>query len=325
MKKIIGYIVFVIVQTLFIPFAIIGFLIVFYKQMYVSKKLGVSSTAVEIINGRWMMDKFGIRKDPATVQLFKVMPNTSSLGLWLVLYPLYLLRQITGENIFYPVVKSPGEETFADMVISRTLYIDDILRKSFAKSEQFVIMGAGFDTRCYGHFVQNGINLFELDQKSTQQFKKDILKKAKINTGNIHFVDVDFASENWYDKLGNAGYDKNKVTTFLWEGVTLYLSEKDVRKTLGDIKNHVKSGSIIVVDFYSTQFVSGELYPGMKQSLKLLKMTDEELGFGVSFETDNTPYFEAFIESKNILLRDVHKMGSRTKKGTWMAVAELEV
>ncbi len=112
MRKIIGLIVFVIVQTLFIPFAIIGFLIVFYKQMYVSKKLEVSSTAVEIINGRWMMDKFGIRKDPATVQLFKVMPNTSSLGLWLALYPLYLLRQITGENIFYLELPLPVENSY---------------------------------------------------------------------------------------------------------------------------------------------------------------------------------------------------------------------
>ncbi len=325
MRKIIGFIVFIVVQTLFIPFAIVGVFIAFYKQMYVSKKLGVSSTAVEIINGRWTMDKFGIRKDPATVQLFKVMPNASELGLWLALFPLYLLSKISGENIFYPVVKVPGTETFADMVISRTLYFDDILKKSLAKSEQFVVMGAGFDTRCFGSLVKSDMNLFELDQKSTQQLKKDLLKQANIDTFNIQFVDVDFVSENWYDKLGKAGYDENKVTTFLWEGVTLYLSEKDVRKTLSEIKEHSKPGSIIVADFYSMQFVSGELYPGMKQSLKLLKMTDEELGFGVSFETNNTPNFEAFIESEDIKLRDVHKMGSKTKKGTWMAVAELEV
>ena len=49
--------------------------------MYVSKKLGVSFTAIEIINGRWTMDKFDLRKDPATVKLFNVLPNTSALGL----------------------------------------------------------------------------------------------------------------------------------------------------------------------------------------------------------------------------------------------------
>jgi len=325
MRRIIGFIVFVVVQMLFIPFSIIGVLITFYKQMFVSKKLGVSSTAVEIINGRWTMDKFGIRKDPTTVQLFKVMPNASALGLWLVLYPLYLFRQITGQNVIYPVIKTPGEETLADMVISRTLYIDDILKKSLAKSDQFVIMGAGFDTRCYGQFAKSDINLFELDQISTQQLKKDLLMQANIDTSNVHFVDVDFTSENWYDKLGKAGYDERKVTTFLWEGVTLYLSEQDVRNTLREIKEHSISGSVIVADFYAKQFVTGELYPGMKKSLKLLKMTDEELGFGVAFENNDTLEFVSFIESENIKLGDVHYLGNKTKKGSWMVVAELEV
>jgi len=325
MRIIIGYIVFIVVQIIFIPLAIMGALLAFYKQVYVSKNLGVSMTAVEIINGRWTMDKFGIRKDPASVQLFEKMPNATVFGLWLVLFPLYLLTKISGKHIFYPVVKSQGKETFADMVMSRTLYIDEILKKSIAKSEQFVVMGAGFDTRCYGSLIRRNINLFELDQKSTQQLKKKLLNQAKIDTRNIHFVDVNFASEKWYDKLKEAGYDENKVTTFLWEGVTLYLSEKDVRKTLGEIREHSKPGSVIVADFYSTQFVRGELYPGMKKSLKLLKMTDEEFGFGVSFETNNSSDFEAFIESESIKLGEVYKMGSKTKKGTWMAVAELEV
>jgi len=31
------------------------------------KKLGVSSTAIEVINGRWTMDVFGMGKDTASV------------------------------------------------------------------------------------------------------------------------------------------------------------------------------------------------------------------------------------------------------------------
>ena len=88
MRKIIGLIVFVIIQTLFIPLAIIGAIITYYKQMHVSKKLGVSSTAIEIINGRWTMDRFGLRKDSATVKLFNVLPNTSPLGLYFALFDL---------------------------------------------------------------------------------------------------------------------------------------------------------------------------------------------------------------------------------------------
>jgi len=47
--------------------------------MYVSKKSGFSFNVIEILNGRWTMDKYGLRKDPATVLLFKVKPDTTSL------------------------------------------------------------------------------------------------------------------------------------------------------------------------------------------------------------------------------------------------------
>jgi len=66
MRKIFGFIVYVIVQILFIPFGIIGAIIIYYKQMHVSKQLGVSSTAVEIINGRWTMDRFGMRSEKSS-------------------------------------------------------------------------------------------------------------------------------------------------------------------------------------------------------------------------------------------------------------------
>ena len=48
--------------------------------MYVSQQLGFSSAAIEIINGRWNVDKFGIRNDEATEKLFNTLPNTSSFN-----------------------------------------------------------------------------------------------------------------------------------------------------------------------------------------------------------------------------------------------------
>ncbi len=325
MRKIIGFIVFVIIQTLFIPLAIIGAIITYYKQMHVSKKLGVSSTAIEIINGRWTMDRFGLRKDPATVKLFNVLPNTSPLGLWLALFPLYLLKQIAGENLLYPTIKKGGNETLANLVTSRTGYFDELLDKSLDNSEQFVVMGAGFDTRCYGLLAKNEIMLFELDKKHTQELKKGFLHQTNIDTSNVHFVEVDFATESWYEKLSNAGYDKNKKATFLWEGVTLYLSEKDIRNTLKEIKKHAAPGSVLVTDFYAKQFVNGDMVHDKKKSLEQLKMTNEELGFGIAFEGNSSKDLESLIKSENLKLGEVYYMGYKTKKGTWMAVVEVIV
>ena len=51
--KYLSFIVYIPLQILAIPLAIVGLLLTAYKQIIVSKRLGVSQTAIEIINGRW--------------------------------------------------------------------------------------------------------------------------------------------------------------------------------------------------------------------------------------------------------------------------------
>ena len=88
--KILSYLVFIPLQIVMVPFAIVGLVLTAYKQIIVSKRLGVSQTAIEIINGRWTMHIFGLRRDDETAALMKVLPNTSTLGLWFVLFPLWV-------------------------------------------------------------------------------------------------------------------------------------------------------------------------------------------------------------------------------------------
>ena len=111
--------------------------------------------------------------------------------------------------------------------------------------------------------------------------------------------------------------------SFYGKGVTLYLSEKDVRDTIKEIKGHAVSGSILVADFYAKSFVTGEYAPRMKKSMKLLKITDEELGFGIDFSSAYENALKTFLESENTKVGDTYFMGTKTKKGTWMVVAEV--
>ena len=53
----------------FIPLAILGSVLVAYRQIVVSKKPGVSQTASEVLNGRWMTHVFGIYMNEAGVKL----------------------------------------------------------------------------------------------------------------------------------------------------------------------------------------------------------------------------------------------------------------
>ena len=69
-------------------------------------------------------------------------------------------------------------------------------------------------------------------------------------------MSVDFSKENAFDRLTEAGFERSKKNLFLWEGVTLYLSESEVRKTIQDLRSHAPTGSILLTDFYADRFIN---------------------------------------------------------------------
>ena len=312
-------------QILFIPLAIFGALLVAYKQLIVSKNLGVSQTAIEIINGRWTMHMFGQRADPAAVKLNAVLPNNSTFGLGLALAPLYVSYRIRGATRWYPVIAKAGEEGLANLVTNRSGYIDSLIEKSKNEAEQFVLMGAGLDTRAYNDLADGGLEIFELDQATTQQHKLKYLKKAGLETAHVTFVETDFSQDTLFSTLVEAGYDPAKRTIFLWEGVTLYLGEAAVRNTLRRVKANAAAGSIIVADIYALSFVTGEYAPGLKASLPILDTTDEQLAFGIDMAADYQQALESFLTSEALTLGESHFMGHKTEKGAWMVAAEIKV
>jgi hypothetical protein len=86
----ISFLIFIPLHLLFLPLGLVGVFMAAYKQIILSKRLGSSQTAIEVNNGRWTMHVFGIRKDDATEKIASALPNTSTSGLWLVLFPLWV-------------------------------------------------------------------------------------------------------------------------------------------------------------------------------------------------------------------------------------------
>ncbi|MCP4419521.1 MAG: SAM-dependent methyltransferase [Chloroflexi bacterium] len=325
MRNILALILFIILQILFVPLAIFGAILTGYRQIIVSKKLGVSQTAIEIINGRWTMHIFGLRDDHAAAKLTPVLPNTSTLGLWLALFPLYVHSRIADATKWYPVIAELGEEGIANLVLNRTGYFDSIIDKAKDDAEQFVVMGAGLDTRAYNELKNSDLKMFELDQSTTQQLKRKYLQKAGIDTAHVIFVETDFSQADWFRSLIAAGYDASKRTIFLWEGVTLYLGETAVRNTLRTVKANAAEGSVIVADMYAKRFVTGEYDSRMKAAMPVLDATEEQLSFGLEMAGDYQQSLESFVTSEELTLGESYFMGYKTEKGTWMVVAELKM
>ncbi|MBA7662554.1 hypothetical protein ES703_70583 [subsurface metagenome] len=74
-------IIYLIIQIPFIPFVIFGFVLVVYKELVLSKKLGVDYTAEKVMQFRWFMHMFRTRENEAAVRLYKALPIASHISL----------------------------------------------------------------------------------------------------------------------------------------------------------------------------------------------------------------------------------------------------
>ena len=305
-----GALFYIFLQIVFAPLAIVGIILVSYKQLLVSKILGVSGTAIEVLNGRWMMDLFGIRKDEATRKLLRHMPNDSIFGLWLVLFPLYFFYKFTGKNHIFPVVRNQGYERLLDLITQRTLHIDQMLEASIKGVDQFVILGAGYDTRCYESLKYTSVDFFELDHPATQDLKRRSLSQAGIDTSHVKFVEVNFSNKRWSDQLKKNNFDPSKITLFLLEGVTLYLEPETLSSVIKEIKENSSPGSIMVADFYSQSIIDFDYSPWFKKGGgKMLELTDESLRFGLDFRKDHQRNLNLFMTQEGLDMVQAEFMG----------------
>ncbi len=144
-------------------------------------------------------------------------------------------------------------------IIARTAYFDRIFERALREGiPQFVFFGAGYDTRPYRFGDKAGnARIFELDSGPTQQRKREILAQARVRMPpGLSFVSINFATEGIEETLARAGYDESLKTLFLWEGVTYYLAEQAVVKTLRFVRGHSPSGSAICLDYMTESLES---------------------------------------------------------------------
>ena len=172
----------------------------------------------------------------------------------------------------------------------------------------------------YGALKRDGLAFFEVDQAPTQELKIASLLQAGVDASHVAFVSVDFSRDDAFEKLREAGYDPAKKTLFVWEGVTLYLDEADVRKTLQGVRERAAVGSVVVADIYGERLIQ----MGKKSiGKKALDYTDEGFGFGLPFATDFEATLARFIESEGMKQGETVFMGRTSAKGPFMVVAEL--
>ncbi|MDA8018861.1 MAG: SAM-dependent methyltransferase [Thermoanaerobaculia bacterium] len=178
--------------------------------------------------------------------------------------------------------KAPG---LYHLHFGRTLYIDDALRDGVANgASQLVLLGAGYDSRPYRmHDGLRGARVFEVDFPGTQERKKRCLRKHFGELpDHVTFVPIDFEVESLDEGLGNAGYDPQAKTVFLWEGVCCFLTPEAVDEVVRFVSHNSAPGSRLVFDLWDGQVIEGDHSAfGAKQLMRVTAKIGEPIIWGL--------------------------------------------
>ncbi|HMB23859.1 MAG TPA: SAM-dependent methyltransferase [Anaerolineales bacterium] len=208
----------------------------------------------------------------------------------------------------YAEWRGPGVNGF---LAARERYIDDVLQSSLSKGlQQLVILGAGYDSRAY-RFDLAAVKVFEVDHPATQE---DKLAKLKIIFGkipeHITYVPVDFNAQTLEKRLLESGYDPQRQTLFIWQGVSMYLTSEAVDSTLAFVVNHSGKGSAIVFDYIYQSVLDAQKHVEIKNMRRYRFMTGEGLTFGIPEGT-----IETFLKERGF--RSIKDIGVEHLKTTY--------
>ncbi|MCH2160707.1 MAG: SAM-dependent methyltransferase [Phycisphaerales bacterium] len=137
------------------------------------------------------------------------------------------------------------------------LYLHQVLRKRYIESivrtamdegiTQVVVIGAGFDTltlRLSSHLPD--CRFIEIDHPATQKEKIPAVDAFSLPIGDCHFMSADLASETLASALSRCeAYDQERATIFIAEGLTMYLSEQNIRTLLATVADQADGSSLV--------------------------------------------------------------------------------
>ena len=122
---------------------------------------------------------------------------------------------------------------------ARSRIAEDALSRAVERGvRQIVILGAGLDTFALRNPHGAQIRIYEVDHPATQAGKRERLAEAQIVLPTwLTFVPVDFEQDDVGEGLGErlvaAGFQQHSPAFFTWLGVTPYLTEDAIGRTLG--------------------------------------------------------------------------------------------
>src|SRR5512147_1652700 len=315
MRNFISAVIYYLVFILLLPVFLLGY-VIWIGTMFARRKSSASATAQAPLFARWLAHHMGTRPDAGASRLLPVAPGVPPLGWRLVGGPLLVAHRISGyvpKAFRYPF---EGEITLQNQGGARQTFYDRMIQQYTPEMAQFVILGAGYDTRALNLPKDAPVQSFEIDTPATIAGKRETLAKAGIDTTGVVLVAADFETEDWLTKLIENGFDPGKTTLFIWEGVTMYLDRAAVEETLRKIAGTAK-GSIVAFDYFTSEVLESKALV-MRSVRASLKAGGEPLKFGVDSTPPSRERVAELLQSCGLSLVEQRTLGQETAgKRAW--------
>ncbi len=156
-------------------------------------------------------------------------------------------------------------------MLARTVAIDEAI--AAAATPQLVILGAGLDGRAWRLGALAGATVFEVDHPDTQRDKRARVSALAPVARDIRFVPVDFTKGDLERALDGAGHDRTRPTTWLWEGVVMYLERAAIESTLRVIARRSAPGSALLVLYHAPAWMLYVVRPVVRRLGEPLRST----------------------------------------------------
>jgi methyltransferase (TIGR00027 family) len=138
----------------------------------------------------------------------------------------------------------------AEHMALRTRLIDDAVSAAVEHgARQLVVLGAGLDSRAHRLHALHACDVFEVDFPSTQAFKREQARRLPQVARALHYVSCDFEHQALDQVLLARGFSMQLPSVWIWEGVTMYLSEASIASSLDTIARLSGAGSRLIATY----------------------------------------------------------------------------
>jgi methyltransferase (TIGR00027 family) len=184
---------------------------------------------------------------------------------------------------------------FMAIVLLRNRWYEDLLAQAVRDGvAQIVLLGAGYDTTAL-RLDLGAATRFEVDAPPTQSAKREVIETRRLTVpANVRYVPCDFERDSLPERLVAEGFDPDQPSLVVWFGVSFFLSEAAVRRTLTDVAQLAAPGSRFVWDYLDARVVDGTTeFRGAARARSAVAKRKEPYTFGLSRE-DAPTFFESF-------------------------------